>query len=39
VRAVDGDAMLVRQHAAMAQAAQAMPMHADYIRRHCAAQG
>ncbi len=37
LRGVDGVAMLARQRDAMAAAAQAMPTHADYIARYCAA--
>jgi tryptophan halogenase len=37
LRNVDGDAMLLRQRQAMAQSAEAMPRHAEFIRRHCAA--
>jgi tryptophan halogenase len=37
LRNVDGDAMLQRQRQAMAQSAEAMPRHAEFIRRHCAA--
>ncbi len=37
LRPVDGDAMLERQRLAMVQAAQAMPSHADFIRRFCPA--
>lgn len=37
LRRLDGDAMLARQHAAMAQAAQAMPTHAAFVQRFCAA--
>ena len=37
LRPIDGDAMLARQRQAMVQAAEAMPSHAAFIRRHCAA--
>ena len=37
LRPVDGMAVLAAQQAAMARAAEAMPSHADYIARHCAA--
>jgi tryptophan 7-halogenase len=37
LRGVDGDAVLARMHAAMVQTAEAMPAHAAYIQRHCAA--
>ena len=37
LRAVDGQAMLVRQREAMVRAAAAMPTHADFIARYCAA--
>jgi tryptophan halogenase len=37
LRTLDGDAMLARQHAAMVQAAQAMPSHGAFIRQFCPA--
>jgi tryptophan halogenase len=37
LRTVDGAAMLARQREAMARAAAAMPTHADFIARYCAA--
>jgi tryptophan halogenase len=37
LRDIDGEGILRRQHQAMAQAAEAMPSHADFIRRHGAA--
>lgn len=35
LRPVDGDGVLSRIHAAMVQAAQAMPRHEEFIRKHC----
>jgi tryptophan halogenase len=35
LRDIDGEAMLDRQLRAMAQSAEAMPRHADFIRRYC----
>ena len=37
LRGVEGVAMLDRQRRAMVQAAEGLPTHADFIRRHCAA--
>ncbi len=37
LRTTDGDAILARIHAAMAASAEAMPTHAEYVGRHCAA--
>jgi tryptophan halogenase len=37
LRQVDGPGMLARQHEAMTRAAAAMPTHADFIARYCAA--
>jgi tryptophan halogenase len=36
-RPVDGEAILAQMRTAMAQAAQAMPSHADFVRRFCPA--
>ncbi|CAM4078031.1 tryptophan halogenase family protein [Roseateles saccharophilus] len=37
LRGIDGSAMLRRQREAMAQVAQGMPTHEDFVARHCAA--
>ena len=37
-RSTDGDAILARIHAAMVQAAEGLPTHAEFVRRHCLAQ-
>jgi tryptophan 7-halogenase len=37
LRNVDGDAILAKLHRAMVSAAEAMPTHTEFIRRHCAA--
>ena len=37
LRGVDGHAILARLHAAMVRAAEALPTHDAFIRRHCAA--